>query len=42
VVGTSVADLIVNKSMLLDLKAVKALNNIHIAQGRNRLTASLF
>jgi len=40
VVGTYVADLIVNDAVLLELKAVSALSTIHVAQGLNLLKAS--
>jgi GxxExxY protein len=42
VVGTYVADLIGNKSVLLDRKAADGLNNIHTSQGLNRLKPPSF
>lgn len=40
VVGDYVADLLVQKEVLVELKAVKALDNIHIAQCLNYLRAT--
>jgi GxxExxY protein len=40
VVGDYVADLLVQKIVLVELKAVKALDNIHIAQCLNYLRAT--
>jgi GxxExxY protein len=40
VVGTYVADLIVNDAVVLELKAVNALNSVHIAQCLDLVKAS--
>ena len=42
VVGDHTADLIVQKEILVELKAVKALDNIHVAQCLNYLKVSGF
>jgi GxxExxY protein len=40
IVGTYVADLIVEPTLAIELKAVRALDNAHIAQALNNLRAS--
>ncbi len=40
IVGEYVADLIVNQTVLVELKAVKSLNDIHVAQCLNYLKAT--
>jgi GxxExxY protein len=42
VVGDYLADLLVQKEVLVELKAVKTLDNIHIAQCLNYLKATGF
>ena len=39
-VGQFVADMVVNGSLLLELKAVSEINNVHIAQALNYLTTT--
>ena len=42
VVGDYLTDLLVQKEVLVELQAVKTLDNIHIAQGLNYLKATGF